>query len=177
MSKEHYDIDARDFLEDRTTKVSEYFKKDSSYDDMSEIPPRGMFNESFSSSNFGNNFKASSKPELKNFRQERMLARMSRSAANSPRLDYGRNNISNLANLNKILTNIENDRTNATSPLIKRSNSSKSIEDLENQWDHIKKQHNFAARTSLSPNRNIASYDTLASNKTVVTQGELEKKR
>lgn len=154
-------------------------KKDLSYDAISEIPARSLFNESFnSSSNFGNSFKSPvSRPELKNLRQERMMVRMSRSEANSPRLEASRNHFVNLPQFNKIFAHFETERIKPDGPVLKHSNSSKSIEDLETQWDIIKKQHNFVARTSLSPNRCPPSIVRADSGKSTSSQSDIDKKR
>lgn len=158
----------------KVTKDDDTTKRDFNDDAISEIPPRSLLNESFSSSNFGNNFRNATRPELKSLQQERIMNRMSRSEANSPRLDSsGRQ----FMNFNKILAHFETDRGKLTIPLLQHSNSSKSIEDLENQWETIKKQHNFEARTSLSPNRNALSFAKAESCKSASSHLDLDRKK
>ena len=159
--------------------VPRVVKDDLSCDGISEIPQKSLLSDSFSSAQYAQNSKVSSKPEIKNLRNERIMTRMSRSEANSPRPEYSRNHCTNLSNLNKFLqnlVNLESERLPTSKPELQQAGSLKSIEDLENRWDQIKKQHNFHVRTSLSPNRYASASSKHDSFKQATSQTDLDNK-
>lgn len=133
-------------------KLRESDKRERSYELLSEIQPKSNHSDSLSLSYIS--LKPSMKPELKNLKNERFFFRMSRSETNSPRVEYNSSSFANTVK-NKLsfhgnfLPGFDLSKTG----FIQQLNSSKSIEDLENQWELIKKQHNFETRGSCSPYR------------------------
>lgn len=140
-------------------KLRDSDQKERSYEMLSDIHAKSNHSDSLSSSYIST--KQSFKPELRNLKNERYLLRLTRSETNSPRVDYTPTSFS-AAVKNKLQfgSNILPDLELAKPPTIQHSNSSKSIEDLENQWELLKKQHNFEPRGSCSPFRDYSHTDT-----------------
>jgi len=139
-------------------KIRELEKRDRSYEILSEIHPKSNHSDSLSLSYIS--LKHPGKPELRSLKSERFFFRMSRSETNSPRVECNSSSFASavknkLSFHGNIFPGLDLSKTN----LIQHSNSSKSIEELEAQWELIKKQHNFENRSSCSPYRKTVNGD------------------
>lgn len=120
--------------------------REKSYEFTSEIYPRSNASDSFTTT--GQSSRTSRKSELKSLKSERFMAKLCRSASNSPRIEY---------NSNSFLENMKNKNLLLGTPAVPDSrethcrNPSRDLEDLENQWQNMKAQHHFESRESHSP--------------------------
>ena len=114
-------------------------RKNVSYDSYDLITSRNINHDSFIS--VQSSSKTNSKIELRSLKNERSMFRLTRSETNSPRIEYTVQNATNkiLANLAKIENNNKDSFISNAGRKIQHSNSSKSIEDLEIQWDLMKR--------------------------------------
>ena len=125
-------------------------KKNMSYDSYELITSRNINHDSFTSNQ--STSKNNSKIEIRSLKNERNMFRLTRSETNSPRIEYMVQNTTHkiLANLAKI-ENTNRDSFTSNGRKIQHSNSSKSIEDLEIQWDLMKRHQ--SEKYSQSPQK------------------------
>ncbi len=114
-------------------------------------------NQSFNTT--GQSSRTSRRSEIKSLKGERFVAKLCRSASNSPRIDYHSNSfLESIKNKANQETNSKTTEKNDLNQTLHVRNSSKEIEDLENQWKVMKSQHQFNSREpSTSPYRNQVS--------------------
>lgn len=119
--------------------------RDKSYELFSEVGRRSNGSDSFTTT--GQSSRTSRKSELRSLRGERFMAKLCRSASNSPRIEYNSNSflesVKAKADLEgKQKTKENNQRKSA----LHNRNHSQDIKELENQWQAMKTQHNFESR-------------------------------
>jgi len=138
-------VQERIYFRENSSIVSNNEIRDKSYELFSEIHPRSNGSDSFTTT--GQSSRTSRKSELKSLRGERFMAKLCRSASNSPRIEYNSNSFLEYV---KSKTNLEVKQritgNNETKPGCHVRNPSQDIEELESQWRAMKAQHNFASR-------------------------------
>lgn len=118
---------------------------------LSEINQKSIGSDSFTS---GHSSRASRRSEIKSLKGERFIAKLTRSASNSPRIEYNSNSfVENVKTKIHLLGNIPSYANDDREHELQFKNPSQEIEDLETQWRSFKKQHNFESRAATSPNK------------------------
>jgi len=124
--------------------------RDKSYELFSEIYPRSNGSDSFTTT--GQSSRTSRKSELKSLRGERYMAKLCRSASNSPRIEYNSNSfLEYVRTKTKIEAKQKLRENNEGKSGSHVRNPSQDIEELESQWQAMKAQHNFESRENNSP--------------------------
>jgi len=144
--------------------------REKSYEMTSEIYPRSNASDSFTTT--GHSSRTSRKSELKSLKSERFMAKLCRSASNSPRIEYNSNSfLEHMKTKNLISGNPVIPTNNQKPQELHYRNPSRDLEELENQWQNMKTQHHFESRESTSPYKYQYGTESPSTSKVESTRG------
>ena len=149
----HYETSANNFEKMNFHESIETINcdlREKSYEMASEIYPRSNASDSFTTT--GQSSRTSRKSELRSLKSERFMAKLCRSASNSPRIEYNSNSFLEHMKTKNILSGNPSTAANSQKPQESHNrNPSRDLEELETQWQNMKAQHHFESRESNSP--------------------------
>lgn len=148
---EHHDLR-------QSTDIGPNDFRDKSYEMPSGIYPTSNASDSFTIS--GQSTRITRRSELRNLKGERYMSKLTRSASNSPRIEYNANPLLDSIKNKATLLGASSNKTQGDGGHESHSrNSSQVIEELESQWKAMKQQHNDH-RQSQSPYKNTVGLES-----------------